>query len=202
MYYTRLLILTLSLLLLEGCATSPSSTLSPKHSNKEQSSIRTPSEVEITLYRQAITDLSNHNFAEAEVSFLNMIKKQPDLAGPWANLALVYIKQQQFEKAENTIQTALKKNPNMAQALNLAGYIANRKGRINEAKQFYEKAIINKPDYALAHYNLALLYDVYLQDISKALEYYQQYLSLISDEDKNTKDWVEELKLNIKSDDA
>ncbi|MGD8785472.1 MAG: tetratricopeptide repeat protein [Thioalkalispiraceae bacterium] len=194
MYYTRLLILLV--FFVGGCATGPASAPSETAQGADSDKANTTGE-EIALYRQAITELNNNQLGRAEMSFLKMAKRQPDLAGPWANLALVYIKRQQYDKAEEHVQTALAKNPNMPQALNLAGYLASRKGEINKAKGLYEKAISEKPDYALAHYNLALLYDIYLQNLVKAVEHYQRYLSLIDYEDQKTKTWVEELKLNI-----
>ena len=196
MYYTNLLILLV--IFISGCASTPSDGSSDGAQATQPTTITASGEV-IALYRQAITELNNNQLEKAEISFLEMIKLQPDLAGPWANLALLYIKQKQYDKAEQNIQAALKRNPGMAQALNLRGYIESTKGHINKAKELYEKAITSKPDYALAHYNLALLYDVYLQNIPKAIEHYQRYLTLIEDKDPKTKDWVEELKRNIKS---
>lgn len=192
----------LSLFLLASCSSgrkqeSPTSNI--PQNNQTPASQETLNN-ELGLYRQAITELNNNELDKAEQSFTKMTELHPDLAGPWANLALVYLKQEHMEKAEENIQIALQKNPDMPQALNLAGYIENQKGEINQAKSFYEKAIKNKPDYALAHYNLALLYDIYLQDIPKAVQHYEQYLSLIKVEDSKTKSWVEELRLNMKSD--
>lgn len=202
MYYTRLWIL-LSLFIV-GCSSTPTPTKTTlkELQNSRTNALNNDLTAELAIYQQAITELNNNNLIAAEKSFQKMTNMQPDLAGPWANLALLYLKQDLTEKAEQNIKTALSKNPNMPQALNLAGYIQNQKGKIIEAKVFYEKAIKNKPDYALAHFNLALLYDVYLQNISMAIQHYQLYLSLIDNKDQNTKDWVEELKLNIKSDDV
>jgi tetratricopeptide (TPR) repeat protein len=199
MSYTNYLFLLL--FFLGGCAATPSQEPS-ETSEDTRSATPNASLEEVAIYRQGITELNNNQLNQAEISFLKMAKLQPALAGPWANLALVYLKRQQYDKAEKHVQIALSKNPNMAQALNLAGYLESRKGHINKAKGLYEKAISSKPDYALAHYNLALLYDVYLQDLPKAIEHYQRYLALIKHEDKKTKDWVEELKLNVKSDTA
>lgn len=182
------------LLFILGCTTAPSTQIS---SDINPVATNRSGDLDIKLYREAITELSNHNLEKAKSIFLQIIKNQPELAGPWANLALIYLKEEQYEKADQHIKAALKKNPEMAQALNIAGYISSRKGEINKAIALYEKAIANKADYALAHYNLALLYDVYLQDIPKALQHYQIYLPLIHYEDQNTIDWVEELKLNI-----
>ncbi len=203
MYYTKCLFLLLTLLtLLGGCASGPSkiSALPPKVEEQETGTQEASVENLVTLYQNALTELNNNNFKKAEKYFLKVTKTHPDLSGPWANLALIYIKQELYEKAGNHIKKSLEKNPEMAQALNMAGFIEERKGNINKAKNYYEKAIEKKPDYTLAYYNLALLYDVYLQNIREAIKYYQQYLSLLDEEDEKTENWVEELKFNLAGD--
>ena len=205
MYYIKHLFLILILIvLLGGCASSPSNIPSTAPEIKVQdSNIQEPSiDNLVTLYQSALTELNNNNFETAEKYFLEITKTHPDFAGPWANLALIYIKQEHYEKAENYIQKSLEKNPEMAQALNMAGFIEERNGNINKARYYYEKAIEKKPDYTLAYYNLALLYDVYLQNIAEAIKHYQQYLSLLDSEDEKTEDWVEELKFNLTSNDT
>ncbi|NOX93365.1 MAG: tetratricopeptide repeat protein [Gammaproteobacteria bacterium] len=189
--------------LLAGCATGPPETLSTHSQTKTKGTINKntaekPSiENLVTLYQDALTELNNNNFKIAEKHFLEVTRTHPDFAGPWANLAVIYIKQEHYKKAKENIRKALEKNPEMAQALNMAGFMEEKNGNINKAKSYYEKAITKKPGYALAHYNLALLYDVYLQNIAEAVKHYQKYLSLSDDEDEETENWVEELKLNI-----
>jgi uncharacterized protein YdbL (DUF1318 family) len=48
------------------------------------------------------------------------------------------------------------------------------------------------PNYSYALYNIAILHDIYLQDTGKALEYYNRYLALVTD-DAATRSWVEHL---------
>lgn len=200
MYYIkRLLILTA---FLGGCASDPASVTPDRDASTAGNETKTAqapgsSAQEIALYRRAITELNNNELDKAEISFLEMVKLQPDLAGPWANLALLYIMQKKYDKAEKHIQEALNRNTKMAQALNMAGYLAEKKNQINKARNFYEQAISSKPDYAIAHYNLALVHDVYLQNLAKAVEHYERYLSLIKHEDIKTREWVQELKRNL-----
>jgi len=189
-------------MLLAGCAMGPQKPLStdtvessPENNTKDKATLR--AETAVDQFKIAITEINNNNLGNAKTILLSISKKQPDLAGPWANLALINMKQENYSKAEALINIALDKNPKMAQALNIAGYLENRKGNILMAKEYYEKAIEQKPDYALAHYNLALLYDVYFQDIKQAVTHYQLYLSQLGHEDKRTLNWVEELKLNL-----
>ncbi len=200
MYYTKFLcLLSIPALLLVGCASAPvqKSATEPLTETQQTSSQQSPADNLTTLYQKAVTELNDSDYETAEKSFQKITKIDAELAGPWANLALIHIKQNRYQEAENKVKIALDKNPKMAQALNIAGVIEQRKGNINKAKNYYQKAITNKPDYALAHYNLALLYDVYLQEIAKAVIHYQRYLSLSDQQDKKTSIWVKELKRNL-----
>ena len=152
---------------------------------------------ELQIYKNAIVALNNNELAKAEKLFISMSERQPNIAGSWANLALISIKQDNLAQAEVYAKTALEKNPNMPQALNLSGYLAQKKGAINIAKSYYLQAISHKSDYALAHYNLALVYDVYLQDIAKAIEHYQFYLAYNEQQDENTENWLEGLQATM-----
>lgn len=152
---------------------------------------------ELQLYKNAIVALNNNDLDQAKALFISMSERQPNIAGSWANLALISIKQKDLAQAEDYAKTALEKNPNMAQAWNLSGYLAQKKGEIHNAKNYYLKAISNKSDYALAHYNLALLFDIYLQDITKAIEHYQFYLAYNGEKDENTENWLESLQATM-----
>ena len=152
---------------------------------------------ELQIYKNAIVALNNNELAKAKKLFTTMSERQPNIAGSWANLALISIKEDNLAQAEVYAKTALVKNPNMPQALNLSGYLAQKKGAINIAKSYYLQAISHKSDYALAHYNLALVYDVYLQDIAKAIEHYQYYLAYNEQQDENTENWLEGLKATM-----
>ncbi len=152
---------------------------------------------ELQLYKSAIIALNQNELEKAEALFTAMSERQPNIAGSWANLALINIKNKNLEQASFYAKTALEKNPNMAQALNLSGYLAQKSGNINQAESLYLQAIANKADYALAHYNLALLYDVYLQDIAKAVEHYQLYLANIKQKDEATENWLQGLQATL-----
>ncbi len=150
------------------------------------------------LYREAITALNANELDAAEDLLQEFRQKKPQFAGPLANLGLVYFKQGKLEQARTILQEALKKNPKQPHALNLLGQIAYLEGHATEAENLYLKAIASKKDYANAHYNLALLYDIFFQDIAKAVKHYQYYMQLTKFSDKETADWVEQLKNSLK----
>ena len=144
--------------------------------------------------KEALTLLNNNKLDAAKDIFQQFKENRPELAGPYANLAIIALKNNKPEKALELVKIALSKNPDLAQALNLLAYLEQVSGEIKEAEKHYKEAIRNKNDYAIAHYNIALLYDVYLQDIESAIPHYEKYLKLINNEDKNTADWLEQIK--------
>jgi len=138
--------------------------------------------------------LLNDNKLDASKEIFQQFKEnRPELAGPYANLAIISLKNNEPEKALELVKVALTKNPNLAQALNLLAYLEQVSGEIKEAEKHYKEAIKNKNDYAIAHYNIALLYDVYLQDIKSAIPHYERYMKLINNKDKSTADWLEQI---------
>jgi tetratricopeptide (TPR) repeat protein len=191
MHYTRPL--SIVMLFLAACASAPPPAPTPEPTGQAAVTPPTAAEQEIIQYTTALNLLNVNQLDQAEAEFIGITKHHPDLAGPWANLGLVYIKKNQFDKARLNLDKALEKNPNLAQAYHLLGYIEYKQGNIINAKQFYAKALAKKEDYAQAHYNLALLYDIYLHDIPNAVTHYKRYLELIKIPDKVTADWVTEL---------
>lgn len=187
MNYIKLFVVSL---LLTSCATTTeisivsSSGLSPFEK----------SDSERNEYKKALTLLNNNKLDAAKDIFQQFKENRPELAGPYANLAIIALKKNEPEKALELVKVALTKNPNLAHALNLLAYLEQVSGEIKEAEKHYKEAIKNKNDYAIAHYNIALLYDVYLQDIESAIPHYEQYMKLINNEDKSTADWLEQIK--------
>lgn len=187
----------LSAIILSGCATQESKPDKLSQHNIDKA-LKETSESDIQRYRDAIALLANGELDKAESALMDFAEDRPELAGPWANLALINIKRNKLDKAEEFAQKALQRNPEMPQAFNLMGYIEKNRGNILKARDFYTKAIEIKENYTIAHYNLALLYDIYIQDIAKAVAHYQKYMALTKHKDKKTADWLDQLKASLK----
>ena len=148
---------------------------------------------ELKSYQNAITALNENELNTAKTLLQKLSKGQPRLAEIQYNLALTYYKLNDLDGAESSLEQALKLNPEDPQFLVLLGAIETKKGHINLAENLYIKAISHNENYANAHYNLALLYDIYYQDILMAAGHYQRYLELSSYKDKQTVVWLEEI---------
>jgi tetratricopeptide (TPR) repeat protein len=149
-------------------------------------------------FQSGLTALADNNDDKAESIFQDIINNKPYLAGPYCNIALIRFKDAKYQESLDLINKAIGLSENIAQAYNLRAQILIKMGKINEAKSDYLKAVNLDQNYANAHYNLALLYDIYLQDIPQAINHYEKYLSLLTQPDKVTQQWVDHLKGAIK----
>ena len=186
-------LITISIMALSACAQPPdkdSSTTAQTHTI-ENISVSTG---EHEKYNKGLIALNNNENSKAERIFNEFLEDKPELAGPYSNLALIQFKKKNYEQSLELVNKALLHNPEQAQAYQLRGQIFVTKRKIHDAKKDYVKAIELKPDYINAHYNLALLYDIYLQEIALAIKHYETYLSLIKKPDEATREWVNHLK--------
>ena len=187
MYYIKLLLISA---LLTACSTTNNT---PTTSSSDLNPLD-QSESELSRYKMAIIFLNNNNLDQAKEILVELNTERPELAGPYVNLAVIALKNNDPVKAIELAKTAVEKNPKLPQALNLLAYLEQMNGEITLAINHYKQAIENKEDYAIAHYNIALLYDIYLQDIETAIPHYERYLKLTNNKDKNTADWLEQIK--------
>lgn len=181
---------------LAGCAVSPDRGTSDSAQLTDHAAAEV-ADKEIALFQQAITSLNNAELDNAEADFKELTRSRPGLAGPWINLALIDIKKNNIGGAEKNVAQALDRNPKMPQVYNLLGVLEVSKGNMVKAVEHYRQAISLKADYAVAHYNIALLHDTYLHDNATAVQHYKRYLELTNHADKKTAEWVAELERSL-----
>ena len=74
--------------------------------------------------------------------------------------------------------------------------VLRRQGKFVEAESAYLKAVTASPDYALAHYNLGVLNELYLQRLDVALQHFERY-QRIEGEDEQVTRWIVDLKRRL-----
>jgi len=132
---------------------------------------------------------------ELAASLFTVIAKQhPRLASPYTNLGILLFRKGRSAEAEAAFKEALQRDDKDYVAANYLGMIYRGLGRFNDARAAYEQALAAKPDYAYAHLNLAILYDLYLGDLPKALDHYQQYRQFAVDADQRLPGWLADLQ--------
>ena len=186
--------LLMAALLLAGCASAPSSTSGIAQSTGKSAL----SEKYRSHYTEALNALEAKDYSRASDTLTRIMANSPGFMEGWANLALAQLRKGDIPQARQSASNALQLEPQSAPLENLSGLISVEEGAYKTAEQHYARALQLNPNLANAHYNLALLNDLYYQNITKAIQHYERYLALINNVDPDTDAWVEELKRNLK----
>jgi len=149
-----------------------------------------------TLFEQATSVMAAGDYLDAELRFKDFLLRYPDYPGAHTNLAIIHANNGNDSAAQASIDAALALNPGYAPALNQQGMLFRKTGNFIEAESAYLKAVTASPSYALAHYNLGVLNELYLQRLQAALEHFEQYQSIVG-EDKQVERWIADLRRRV-----
>ncbi|MAR92330.1 MAG: tetratricopeptide repeat protein [Pseudomonadota bacterium] len=145
-------------------------------------------------FNRAIASMRNNDLDQAMARFQDLAMQYPALAGPIVNQAIILRKKGQLQEAYDLLQNSLLQHGKNPRLLNELGIISRRLGKFRQARVSYESAIRIDAAYATAHYNLAVLADLYLHDPELALKEFKQYQALIPEPDKTVGRWIIELE--------
>lgn len=149
-----------------------------------------------TMFEQATAAMASGDYLDAELRFKEFLLLYPAFPGAHVNLAIIHSSNGDDDSAKAAIDAALALQANNPAALNQLGMLLRRNGNFPEAEAAYLKAVTVSPDYALAHYNLGVLYELYLQRLDMALQHFETYQSLVG-EDKQVARWIKDLTRRV-----
>ena len=150
----------------------------------------------LTMYEQATAVMAAGDHVEAELRFSEFLLRYPGYPGAHVNLAIIHAQNENDDAARSALSAALLINPNHAGALNLSGMLHRKSGNFPEAEAAYLKAVTANPGYPLAHYNLGVLNELYLQRLDAALYHFEEYQSLIGN-DQQVEKWITDLRRRV-----
>jgi tetratricopeptide (TPR) repeat protein len=164
--------------------------------DESQITIAVPERAAASVDR-ALAAMRNENWIEAEFELEQLVLEYRDFAGPWVNLAVIYSQDDRYDEAMDALDQALVLNPEHAAALNQKGILLREQGEFAAAEQAYRSAISADPGYAIAHYNLGVLLDLYLRRQTEALAAYETYQSLRNEPDETVARWIVDLRRRL-----
>jgi tetratricopeptide (TPR) repeat protein len=145
-------------------------------------------------FDEARRSLKGGHPAEAERAFKALVGSNPELGGPHANLGIIYRQAGKLAESAAELEQAVRASPKQPLYFNELGITYRQAGKFDKAREAYEQAIALDPGYAAAQLNLGILYDLYLWNSARALEFYDRYLALSPGGDDKVKKWVADIK--------
>ena len=188
------------LLSLVGCASGP--TEESDGAAPSTSSVIKPADVDSSTksaYNKAVNAMKNGRDDSAISQFQAITQTHPNLAAAYVNIGLLHLKYKRYEKAEKSLLQATTIQPGDPVGQTHLGLVYRHLGKFKEAKQAYDQALKSDPKYSFAHLNAGILYDIYLNDLARALNHYQQYQALTNNADKTVDKWIIDLQRRVKN---
>jgi tetratricopeptide (TPR) repeat protein len=152
----------------------------------------------LTLWEQATAAMASGDLLDAELRFKEFLLLYPDYPGAHVNLAIIHASNGNDAAVRESVDAALALDPNNPAALNQLGMLLRRNGNFLEAEAAYLKAVTSSPDYALAHYNLGVLNELYLQRLDVALQHFKTYQELVGG-DEQVEKWITDLTRRVEA---
>lgn len=158
-----------------------------------------PAPALVADYQQALRQLEDGDEAGAQARLQALAGEHAEYSGPLVNLALIHARRGELDEAGALLERAVAVCTRCAEAWNELGVVQRRQGRFDEAERSYLAALTADPGYGNAHFNLGVLYELYLRRPALALDQYTRYLGLHAEspEAADVEKWMADLKRRV-----
>ncbi len=116
------------------------------------------------------------DFGKAEFTAFTALR--PNVPEGWVKAGVAALRSRELPAAENAFKEALRLDAQNAEALNGLGVVQAQRNHPRDAANCFNAALKQRPDYAPALLNLAIVSQVSLNDRALALQKYRAYLAL------------------------
>jgi tetratricopeptide (TPR) repeat protein len=127
--------------------------------NKNNNNSLSVSAVQIENFQRAVAFQKSGDMHSAETIYRALIKEQVVQETIYSQLALICAQTNRLGEAKALSLTALDLNPISANSLLLLGDIFRVERNFSSAVQYYQLALIQTPNNAIAHYNLSISFN-------------------------------------------
>ncbi len=196
---TRALIRLVGLaVLVSGCAALESTDTGPGALDPPPEAIVLSLDGDSKAHHQAMrAALSAHKLDEAKAHHERIAPEyhhHPDVRADRAVLARL---NGDHARARQLYREVLVIQPGHPAASNDLALMAREAGDMEESESLLLEALAVHPERPRLHFNLAVLYELYLMELAKALEHYQQYQASSGEPDERVSGWIQDLERRV-----
>ena len=146
------------------------------------------------IFLVADARLKGGDLEVAKMKFTTLTEKYPSLSGPWLKLGAIAEAQEKFPEAIEHYKRAISVNRNNVNAYIALGLLQRKQGYFSDAYNTYHDALMVWRDFPEAHLNLAILYDLYLNNPEEAQKHYEAYYFLTGEKSEKVQKWLVEVR--------
>ncbi len=164
----------------------------------DKQKVNVPADVS-ARFNKALALMEAKKWVEAEMALEPLTQSNPNLSGPWLNMAICIWRQGDIAAASQAFDKALQANAFNNDAYNAYALYAREQGDFAKAEALYKKAIQVWPHSAVSQRNLGVLYDMYMGRFDDALYHLEMSAKIMGEPDKELKGWIIDIKRRQKS---
>ncbi|MEH6449694.1 MAG: tetratricopeptide repeat protein [Oleispira sp.] len=146
----------------------------------------------VLLFIEAQTAWRNGDSDTAKQKLNVIIRNDKGLSGPWMILGDIALAEKDSVLAQKHYQQGLLINPNNVNGYTALAQAQRIQGQYNRAQNTLAKALGLWSDFPEAHYNLSILFDIYLNQSEKAKQHLNAYI-LLEGGDQESQQWLQQL---------
>ncbi|MBW4934477.1 tetratricopeptide repeat protein [Marinobacter sp. F4206] len=148
----------------------------------------------VARFQAANRLMADEQYRDARKAFEGITRDYPDLSGPWVKLGELAEIGERMERAEKSYEKALAVNPENVNAYLALALFQRRSGDFEAARDTYVAALELWKDFPEAHLNLAILYDLYMNQPASAQPHFEAYDFLTEGDNPQVADWLIEIR--------
>ncbi len=160
------------------------------------------SDAEHRSFERALAAMDDARWHDAHERLQALVADRPDLPGLRVNLAIALRHLDDTGAARELLEYTVERFEAFAPAHHQLGLLLREAGEFAAADVAYARAIALDPAYAAAHYNRAVLNDLYLWRPAVALAHFQHYQALQDSADPTVDRWIAEIERRVDRDAA
>jgi tetratricopeptide (TPR) repeat protein len=148
----------------------------------------------VTAYIEAQRAFDDYDFERADRLLEQLESEESQLSGPRVLRGDIAMERGDLQAAVDFYEQALEVNPINTNAWTRLAKAQRMQGQFQRAQNTYAQALQRWPDGAELHWNLGVLYDLYLNMPEKAQAHMEAYQLLSGDNSGEVAAWLEEVR--------